>query len=200
MFSRQQKYTAAFIACAGLTAFSVTAQAQGDLDFSIGDDTVKIQLSSKVPYNDLSWNAEFLHYDDSGVNANLVAGGVFVAGRSNASTARQIAGVGGKFLFLDADFADAGSGIAVGGFIRHTLSQANLLSLRGEAFLAPSIVSFQGLDNYFEISGRIEYQLLDQANVYLGYRSIEADIELDNGAEAEFEIEDGIIAGLNLRF
>ena len=189
--------TAAVMVCGVL---SMNAQAQGDLDFSIGDDTAKIQVSSDVPYNDLSWTAELLHFDDSGMNANIIGGGVFVAGRSNASTSRQTAGVGGKFLFVQGDGLDTGSGIAVGGFIRHTLSQANLISLRGEIFVSPGIISFQGMESYLEYSGRVEYQLLEQANVYLGYRNVQGDFSLDGGGEAEVEFEEGIIAGLNLRF
>lgn len=188
--------------CAALTFCGLTGEAlaAGDLDFSIGDDTAKVQVSSQVPYNDLSWTAELLHYDEGDYSANLFGGGIFVAGRSNASTARQIAGIGGKFMFVDADLTEAGAAIAVGGFIRHTLSQANLISLRGEIFVAPGIVSFQGVQDYFEFSGRVEYQLLDQANIYLGYRSIEADMELETGGEAEIEFEDGLIAGVTLRF
>ena len=182
----------------GLAAMS--AQAQGDLDFSIGDDTAKVQVSSDVPYNDLSWTAELLHFDNSEFNANIIGGGIFVAGRSNASTARQTAGVGGKFLLVEGDGIETGSGIAIGGFIRHTLSQANLISLRGEMFIAPGIISFQGMESYLEYSARVEYQLLDQANVYLGYRNVQADFDLDIGGEAEVEFDEGIIAGLSLRF
>ena len=182
----------------GLTAMN--AQAQGDLDFSVSDDTAKIQVSSDVPYNDLSWTAELLHFEDSGLSANIIGGGIFVAGRSNASTARQTAGVGGKFLFVEGDGIEAGSGVAIGGFIRHTLSQANLVSLRGEMFVSPGIISFQGMESYLEYSGRIEYQLLEQANVYLGYRNVQGDFSRDAGGEAEVEFEQGIIAGLNLGF
>jgi len=187
------------LACV-LIGLASQSQAQGDIDFSVGADTVKAQVSSKVPNNDLSWTGELLHYDDAGVTANVIGGGVFVAGRSNASTARQIAGLGGKFIVVDADNSEAGLGIAVGGFLRHTLSQANLVSLRADVYLAPSIISFQGLQNYLEFTGRVEYQLLDQANVYLGYRNVTADLTLDNGGEAEFKFDDGIIAGVNLSF
>lgn len=189
------------ILCAlALAAIATGAQAQGELDFSIGEDTVKAQVSSQVPYNELSWTAELLHYEDSGVNANVIGGGVFVAGRSNASSARQVAGLGGKALFVDADGTEAGLGIAIGGFLRHTLSQANLISLRGDVYIAPAIIAFQGLEHYMEFSGRVEYQLLDQANVYIGYRSVEADLQIDGGGEGEFEFEEGLMAGVNLRF
>ena len=193
--------SAAALALSALAVAPVQAQ-QGELDFSISEDTAKIQITSFIPYNDLSWSGEYLHFEDdtSDVDANILGAGVFVAGRSNASTARQTVGLGGKFLFVDADGADTGAGVAVGGFIRHTLSQANLISLRGEAFISPSIMSFQGMENYFEVSGRVEYQLLEQANVYLGYRNIQADLDVNTGGEAEYQFEEGIIAGVNLRF
>lgn len=194
--------SAAALALSALAVAPVQAQ-QGELDFSISEDTAKIQITSFIPYNDLSWSGEYLHFEDDNndVDANILGAGVFVAGRSNASsTARQTAGLGGKFVFVDADRADTGAGVAVGGFIRHTLSQANLISLRGEAFISPSIMSFQGMENYFEVSGRVEYQLLEQANVYLGYRNIQADMDLSAGGEYEYQFEEGIIAGVNLRF
>jgi len=187
------------ISVLGSAAIAPSAFGQG-LDFSITEDTVKAQVWSEIPYNDLSWSAEFLHYDDGGIDANILGGGVFVAGRSNASTARQVAGLGGKLLIIDAEGGDNGSVIAPGGFVRHTLSQANLVSVRGEIFFAPSIISFQGVENYLEYSVRAEYQLLDQANVYLGYRSTEAEVENERGGTFDFEFEQGVMAGVALRF
>ena len=94
--------SAAALALSALAVAPVQAQ-QGELDFSISEDTAKIQITSFIPYNDLSWSGEYLHFEDDNndVDANILGAGVFVAGRSNASsTARQTVGLGGKFDVL----------------------------------------------------------------------------------------------------
>ena len=171
------------------------------IDFTFGDNAAKILFSSDLPGNDLSWNVEMLHYEEDNADANIFAGGVFVAGRSNASTSRQTAGLGGKAVFVDPEFFESGMGIAVGGYIRHTLRQANLISLKGELFFGPDIMSFQGLENYLELTGRVEYQLLDQASIFLGYSMVDTKLERKNNAgEADVEFVDSLVAGVNILF
>jgi len=182
------------------TTLATTNVAAEALDFSISDHAAKLLFSSSIPGNDLSWSIEGLHFEDNGSSANIIGAGAYVAGRSNASTARQTAGLGGKAIIVSAEGADTGSGFALGGYIRHTLRQANLISLRGEAFVAPNIIAFQGMSSYLEFSGRVEYQLLDQANIYLGYRHVRANLEFDNGFEGKYEFEDGVMAGVNILF
>ena len=198
----KQKLTTAFGLGAALMGLASASLVQAEsIDFSFGDNAAKVQFSSDLPGNDLSWNVEALHYEENDADANILGAGVFVAGRSNASTARQTAGLGGKAIFVDPEFFESGLGVAVGGYLRHTLRQANLVSLRGELFFGPSIISFRGLERYLEATARVEYQLLDQANVFLGYSIVDTKLEAKgSGGAVNVEFVDSLVAGVNILF
>lgn len=171
-------------------SLSVQSQAN-ELDFSLGDDALRVQYHAGIKGNDLNWNLDFLNNEDDG---RLLGLGAYVSGRSNASTGRQTAGVGGRVIYIDWDGPN-GSALAFGGFIRHTLSQANLLSVRGELFYAPGVTSFDAAEDFLEFSFRMEYQLLDAAEIYLGYRNIEVD-----AGPLDVELDESLILGLIMKF
>lgn len=142
--------------------------------------------------NDLNYGFNFLYHEDDGH-----VGGVslHVAGRSKATVFKQETGIGGKLITFDAGGPDGGA-LAVGGYILHNLASANLLSVRGELYYAPSVVTFGDGNRYAEYSVRLQYQLVDQANVYIGYRNIEVDFE----RFGDVEIDDSAHVGLMMYF
>ena len=102
-----------------------------------------------------------------------------------------------KLVYFDLDGADLdGSALALGGFFRHTLSSANLVSIRADLFYAPSVVSFGDSDRYLELSVRAEYKLMERADLFAGIRKIEIGLEDFNDAD----IDEGAFAGLVIHF
>ena len=65
------------------------------------------------------------------------------------------------------------------------MPEFNRLGGRAWAFYAPTVSSFSDLDGYLEYGVSVDYQLIRQAFIVLGYRKLEA--ELDVGADAKIE-------------
>ncbi len=87
--------------------------------------------------------------------------------------------------------------LALNGLVRYALPTAPQLAFAGEVHYAPRILSFGDTERYMQAGARVEYELSQQATVYIGYRRIAFGIkpklltpgqwtlptaELDNGA------------------
>jgi hypothetical protein len=55
------------------------------------------------------------------------------------------------------------------------------------------------VNQYFEIDGRIVYNPLPNASVFVGWREMKAEIEEDTGASPNVELDDGFYGGIRLR-
>lgn len=166
-----------------ISLFSPLALSES-IDLSLSDSTARGEFQGKFKtgqssksrfrhMSDLHYGFNFLYHEDDGH-----VGGVslHVAGQSKATVFNQEMGIGGKAITYDAGGPDGGA-LAVGGYILHNLASANLLSVRGDLYYAPSVVTFGDGNRYVEYSMRLQYQIVDQANVYLGYRNIEVDFD-----------------------
>ena len=63
--------------------------------------------------------------------------------------------------------------LSLGAELNYTLPGfSDRLALNGQIFYAPDIVSFMDANRYMYSTARIEYEVLPQAVVYLGYRRV----------------------------
>ncbi|MES2661692.1 MAG: YfaZ family outer membrane protein [Pseudomonadota bacterium] len=184
------------VGCGAMLLTSTAIATAAELDLGLSNDAVRVGFQSQVPNRDLNWFGNYAHAEDAGNHFDL---GILAKGRSNASTGLQEAGLGGKIIFLNGDSDVSGSGVAVGGFVAHRFAEANLLKFRGELFYAPDIISFSDVDGYIELGLRLEYQLLDNADIYAGYRMMEYDIEVGD-VSGDLEVQDGLVVGFLLSF
>ena len=175
------------------------------LDLSLNNETVRVEYltrwkSAGAPQgrdqnsqfrhiSDLHVGGNFLYHEDDGYVAGLSA---HVSGRSRATLFNQHTGIGGKLVVFDAgDFT--GTSVAVGGYVLHNLPSANLLSVRGELYYAPSVVTFGDGDRYLEFSARLEYKIVDPASIFIGYRNIEVDFETQGDVDIDARAHLGIL-------
>lgn len=188
-----KKYT---LALASVFLFN-QAQAESAIDVDLSSDVVRLALATPLANGNLIGSGSYLHHEDNG---DLFSAGLSVAGKSKASRGQQTTGLGFKAVGFttDEDRGDVdGAALALGGFIRHNLSDANLISLRGDLYYAPSVVSFGDADKYLEFSFRVEYELMENANLYAGYRKIEIDIK---DVDGEADLDSSGHVGINLLF
>lgn len=180
---------------AGLSAICLTSAVNiasaDEFDFGISNETARIEYSGLVPERKgLGYSAHLLYHED---DAQVGGASLHVSGRSKASTFLQYTSLGAKVVGYDTDNGPSGGSVALGGFIHHNLAAANLLSIRGDLYYAPSVVSFGDGEQYREIGVRLEYQLVDQASVYLGYRNIEVDFDGRNDVDIDESANIGMI-------
>ena len=104
-------------------------------------------------------------------------------------------GLGGRVLWVDAGF-ESGTVLAFGANGRMTVPDMDRFAVTAHAYFAPSITSFGGADSFYEVALRGEYQVLENAWIYAGYRRADADFE----AAPSVAIDSGIHLGMRFTF
>ena len=97
--------------------------------------------------------------------------------------------------WADADGADAGA-IAVGGKIHYAPPALRGVGFGANAYYAPKVTSFSDAEGFTEYNLLVDYQLMPQALLYLGYREIRTDIENAGWVD----VDDGGYLGVQFRF
>ena len=86
--------------------------------------------------------------------------------------------------------------LALGGMVRYSPPAERRLGFVGEAYLSPNITTFGGADRFLQTGARVEYEIISQASVYLGYRNIS--FNLKNGVKTTFD--EGVHIGVRMTF
>lgn len=119
--------------------------------------------------------------------------GLQVAGKNWSKQGVFDIGIGGRFVYVDTDFANSAN-IAFGGQVR--LSPLYRVGIGGAAYYAPAITSFSDSDGYWEWTVMLDYQLLTNAFIYAGYRQMEFEHESGH----DYEVDDHALVGMKLTF
>ena len=149
-----------------------------------GTNMGKTEFSMGAIYtqkNNLLGEAGILVKDDIGGNAPGVSAGVGL----KVLSARI------KPLNMNA------TALALGGMVRYSPPVERRLGFVGQLYLSPNIITFGGADRYFETGARVEYEIIPQAQVYLGYRNISFNLK-NTGVNATFD--EGVHIGVRMAF
>lgn len=181
--------TLASLTLAVLLSSTVVA---GEIDFSFNSDAFRFIYAHDFTNNDLRSDFGFLNTDDDGWVANA---SLYLTGFASDGTNPLQAGIGGRTGWVDGDSSkQSGIPLAVGGFVKYTFPKWNRLSLRGEGWIAPEILSFGDLDKYQDYTVRVGYNVLKQADLYIGYRYVKGNfsdapsVTFDDGGHIGFTI------------
>lgn len=184
-----------------LTLLSAGAQAEV-FDASIAEETLRVSLGGPL--------SGFTALEKGEYDVGLIAGdvedaeddsfisghaGFLLSGDAGARNADVVAGVGARLQYLDGD-GDQGGGLALGGQVRVKLPQATRVRFNAYGYYGPDASMFGDLDQFVELSASVGYEILRDAELYLGYRYIE--VGLDEGPDVD--VEDGLHVGIRLDF
>lgn len=131
----------------------------------------------------------------NGGDRRVIGGGLHIVDNAGSAERPVQLGLGGRLLWMDSGVED-GVVLAVGGHMRMTLDQADRVSVGAQLYFAPSILAFNQADGYLEGGVRVEYQALQRAWVYLGYRRIRGGFE----AVPDRTIDSGVHLGMRFEF
>lgn len=166
-------------------------------DINLSSDAAQFKYGSLVggsTYGRTEMGVGFLYNEDDNYLGEI---GLLVIDEAGSKTPGLELGVGPKFWFGGSDEADVDiAGIGLGGQIRYKNMNVPRVVYGASLYYAPDIVSFMDSEGMLEWDIRVEYELLPTANVYVGFRSIEADIKNRDDVEID---ESGII-GLRFMF
>jgi hypothetical protein len=173
-----------------LAALSSSAAADS-LDLNLHDEALRLTYAF-APGAQRGLEADLGHYfnEDDQYITHL---GLHVSGENWSKQGVFDIGLGGRLVYVHTDPLDL-TGMAVGARVR--FSPVQRLGFGGTIYYAPQIVTFMDGENYLETSVSVDYQLLPQGFVYLGYRRIEVDF--DDAKDVEFD--DKVHVGMKLLF
>lgn len=179
-----------------LALLGFSAQADS-IDFNIHDDALRLIYATGVGQasQGLEMEAGYFYSEEYREDIHTAHLGLHVAGENWSQQGTFDINLGGRLLYTETDTPVGDSlNLAVGGRVR--FSPVNRFGIGAQVYYAPDILSFADGDSYLETGFSVDYQLLAQGFVYLGYRKIEIDFERAD----DVEIDDSGHIGMKLLF
>lgn len=179
------------------------AQAAG-LDFNLGKDSAEIRylFSSDaqigVGGTDAGIGLFFNENDDY-----VFSGALLVVGNSTGRNRALQLGAGVKAYAgsLDRRGEDTIASIGVGGRVAYIFPSMTPMAISTELYYAPNITSFADNDRFYEALVRFEIEVAPSTRFYVGYRKMEARLELENDmGKLDYELDDRAHLGVRFSF
>jgi YfaZ precursor len=168
-----------------------SAMAQ-DLDINLNGHAVQFQYSTPVKgtthFNKGVLNASALF--NSGGDYVLGAG-ARVSGSAGTGSPGLDVGVGAKVFGGSVD-SHGVIALALNGLARYSPPPLPRLGIRGEVYYAPNIVTFVDGTGFFQGDIRVEYEVLPESFVYVGYRRLHIDLRGRSGGTVDSSAHIGI--------
>ena len=181
-------------AVAALAALMVSTPGYADdFSLSLADESVKGQFRASDAFDDASLGAGYT-FREGGTHLLNLDG--HVTGRTAIENLPVSVGLGGRKSFLHDSPINGGS-LAPGGYFSANIPEVPGLSVNGELYLAPSILSYGDVDGARFLEASVSYRIIRKAEVMAGFRYVSA--ELDEG-RSDFRVEEDLIIGMRLLF
>ena len=182
----------------GISTLSVSAVADA-FDINLSNDVAQFQYIA--PMGDVGQgksegHAGFLYNDKDNV---LLDAGVLVSNEGDSAALASI-GIGIKGVAAKIGKYDTAA-LALGGQVRITPADDRKFSIVARAYFAPDIVTFGDAEKYFEAIVRVEYNIMQNASAYIGYRKVTFDVALPAPHPVtEMDLDEGVHVGVRIAF
>lgn len=179
-----------------LLAVSATAFADA-IDINLRDTSAQLQYKAALGGTNLGKSELGMGVIYNQKNNLLGEVGILVKDDIGGNAPGVSVGVGLKALSARIKPVNMNAtALALGGMVRYSPTSERRLGFVAQLYLSPNIITFGGADRYLETGARVEYEIIPQALVYLGYRNIS--FNLKNGANATFD--EGVHIGVKMTF
>ncbi|MEN8170765.1 MAG: YfaZ family outer membrane protein [Pseudomonadota bacterium] len=177
-----------------LCALSATPVLADSIDINLHDKAIRGTYTMQLQNTKgLSGEAGVLYTEDRFNNSDtLLHVGLLVSGENWSKSGTFDISMGARMVYASLDPFDMAA-VAFGGRLR--FSPVPRLGIGGHAYFSPEITSFLDSESFQEVGVRVDYQLLPQAFVYVGYRNIKVDFgapgnweEMDDEAHVGFKM------------
>ncbi len=166
------------------------------LELNLNNDAARLTFSWDARDDKLTFDAGWLHHQETGDVAHV---GLHLVDFAASGPAAPEVGIGGKLFYVDGETlpsSSSGGALGLGGFFRYQLPQADRFGIRGHVYFAPDVVAFGDLQRYMEFGVGISYDVLRDADIYVGVRYVNAEFE----NQPDLTIDTGLHIGLRLNF
>jgi len=173
--------------------FSANAIAQ-EIDVTLSNTSAQFRYlhHANSDFGQTEIDAGFLYTES---NDFLLMLGIQAKGEAGSGSPGLNAGVGVKGFTANTDAYDL-LAFAIGGELHYSPPSLPRLGFRGQIYHAPGIVTFLDADDFTYVAASVEYEVLPQATVYLGYRSAKSGIQRQGSST----IDDDTHIGLRIVF
>ena len=182
----------------GISTLSVSAVADA-FDINLSNDVAQFQYIATmgdVGQGKSEGHAGFLYNDKDNV---LLDVGVLVSNEGDSAALASI-GIGIKGVATKIKKNDSAA-LALGGQVRITPADDRKFSIVARAYFAPDIVTFGDAEKYFEAIVRVEYNIMQNASAYIGYRKVTFDVALPAPLPVtEMDLDVGVHVGVRIAF
>jgi hypothetical protein len=169
------------------------------LDFNVGHNSVGLKLAGPVSHVIPDFRGQYdvglvirPKSSDDLLQAHL---GYLITGDAGAKFLDVAAGVGIRAIYVGRD-GDSGGAFAIGGQAEARMPDFNRLGFSAYGWYAPGATSLGEVDKYLEYGGAVDYQVVRDAAVYVGYRNIRYNI----GNAGDVTADAGLRVGIRLSF
>ena len=165
-------------------AFYVSAN---EIELSFSDDLIDLRFNAAFE-QDFSGELALLHADFEGIDTDQISYTFAAHGQRD----RFDISLGLRFFLIDAEREDgygAGLGLGIGTQI------IDKVFAEGEVYYSPDILTGGDLENTLDAEVRLNYQLIDNGQLFIGYRWFE--IDTDHG---DFDVYDDPVIGIKFTF
>jgi len=165
-------------------------------EISLNSNTFRLAGDYELGNNGITLEGAVLHHEDRGNVASLAAMKFGDAGSEGLD-----AGIGLKLAYVDPDIPmvtiaivppvvidePSGAALALGGKVHYVPADYNRFNVGAYLWFAPNVLAFDKMDKYQEIGVYAGYNVLRDADVFVGYRSVKGgfkdfgDITMDTG-------------------
>lgn len=182
-----------FFAISLLTA-STTILAD-TVDINLRDNSVQLQYGASIGRDTLGTSELHAGFLYTSKNDRFGDFGLLVKETTGSSDSGVTAGVGIKGVVASVNGNDAVA-LALGGQVHFSLPSASRLGIAGQLYFSPNIVTYRDAERFAEAGARVEYELIPQASVYLGYRRISFSLK----SKSDAVLDTGFHAGVRMSF
>jgi len=145
------------------------------VDINLRDKSAQLQYFASVGRDSLGTSDLHMGILYTKDNNRMVDFGLLVKGAAGSYESGLSAGVGLKALVASVNHNDAVA-LALGGLVRYSPPPVPRLGLVYQLYFSPNIVTYRDAERVTESVARVEYEVIPQALVYLGYRRISFNI------------------------
>ncbi len=174
----------------GFTLAAGTAVAGGALDLSLKSDMVRIEHEATLVGSGAFFTVGGLFTQNGKSLVSVGMNGV----DTTSGNVEWNGGLGVKGFLWNA--GDTYFSAAVGGFARYAPVSLNGVGIEGSFYMSPSILSFNGADSFQEMVFRVNYKVMPQARVFLGYNDASGGLK----AGGRQTVDRGVHLGFRVRY
>jgi hypothetical protein len=184
----------------GLALFACSGAARAEIiDFSVGDNSFRLAvngpLSRLISDTKGQYDVGIVLRPKTSDDLLVLHTGVLLTGDAGFKDADVAAGLGIRAVYIGRD-DDSGGAVALGGQIETRFPGYERIGFSVYGYVAPEVTSMGQVEKYHELGVGVDYQLLKDASIYLGYREIKTTIAEHDGIKAD----DSVHVGIRLSF